>query len=315
VWQYLLLLVFPSSQSIVHDVRMIKSLADPVGLLALAGLLVIIVLAWRYRQQMPLLSFGTAWFLLLLAPSHLVPLAEPMAEHRCYLAGCGFFVVCGVLAVTGHRLWQRRRRLPALPAVALALLVLVLALLTVARNRVWDDPVTLWRDACEQAPNTWAPHYALADELRLRGRCPEAIPVYYRAIEILDDQVDAYINLGICLAETGQPEQARHTFEQVLALDPGYAKAYNNLALLALRRGDGDEAYRLLQQALNHDPGNLRARLILAGLFEQVNRPAEALRLCREVRDLAPGTPGVAECIERNRKRLQGTPAPSGGPQ
>jgi cytochrome c-type biogenesis protein CcmH/NrfG len=306
VWRYLGLLLLPVSQSIVHDIRIIESFTDPVGLTAMVGLVAVAVALWRARTRLPWLSFGGAWFLLLLAPSHIIPLAEPMAEHRCYLAACGFFLVVGYVAVTADRWWRRRQLGPgAVPRLVLCLILVVLSLTSIARNRIWADKVALWRDAASKAPKTWAPHYALADELRLLGRYREAIPVYRRAIEILPDQPDAYMNLGICLAESGQHEQAVATFHQALEIDPSYVKAYNNLAMLAMIRGDGAEAHRLLMQALDHEPDNLRTLVTLASLYERSNQPATALRLCQEAQKLYPATPGLKDCVERNRTRLQ----------
>jgi thioredoxin-like negative regulator of GroEL len=306
VWRYIGLLLLPVSQSIVHDVRIIESFSDPVGITAMAGLVTIATALWRARSRLPWLSFGGTWFLLLLAPSHIIPLAEPMAEHRCYLAGCGAFLVCGFVAVTADRWWRLRHLGPVVvPRVVLCLILVVLSLASIARNRIWADKVTLWSDAASKAPKTWAPHYALADELRLLGRYHEAIPVYRRAIKVLPDQPEAYMNLGICLAESGQHDEAAETFHHALEVDPTYVKAYNNLAMLAMIRGDGAEAHRLLMQALEHEPNNLRTLLTMANLYERSKQPATALRICQEAQKLSPGTPGIKDCIERNRRRLQ----------
>jgi Tfp pilus assembly protein PilF len=306
VWRYIGLLLLPVSLSIVHDVRLIDSFSDPVGLTAMTGLVLVAASLWWGRNKLPWLSFGGAWFLLLLAPSHIVPLAEPMAEHRCYLAGCGAFLVCGFFAVAIDRWWRRRRPGPVIvPRLILCLALVVLAIATIVRNQVWADKLTLWRDAAGKAPKTWAPHYALADELRLLGRFREAIPVYRQAIEILPDQPEAYMNLGICLAESGQHEEAAATFHKALEIDPTYVKAYNNLAMLAMIRGDGTEAHRLLVQALEHEPDKLRSLLSMASLYERSGQPAMALRICQEARRLHPGAAGIKDCIERNRKLVQ----------
>ena len=49
------------------------------------------------------MTFGAVWFLLLLAPSSAVPLREPMAEHRVYLASVGVFLIAALgLVVRTH---------------------------------------------------------------------------------------------------------------------------------------------------------------------------------------------------------------------
>ena len=111
-----------------------------------------------------------------------------MAEHRVYTASSGLFIALGAGIGIALR-WFVRRRPRALPAtlVILVSILAVLATLTVRRNRVWADPVTLWSDAAEGAPSTWAFHYALGDALRARGLCEEAIVAFDRAIRVHEE--------------------------------------------------------------------------------------------------------------------------------
>jgi hypothetical protein len=80
--------------------------------------------------------------------------------------------------------------------------------------------------------------------------------------------------------------------------------------VVAARAGSVEAARRHLLDALARDPRHVLARRHLAALYESsLGEPAEALRLCREIRDLAPDTPGVDDCIRRNARRVPGPPA------
>ena len=70
--------------------------------------------------------------------------------------------------------------------------------------------------------------------------------------------------------------------------------------------GRPGQARQHFMDALVLDPGNVPARKSLVALNEMTSgNPAEALRLCEEIQQLAPETPGVTDCVRRNRARLR----------
>jgi hypothetical protein len=257
IWRYIGLLLLPVHQSVVHSVREMTHVGTAV-ILAGVGLMAVVSLAWRFRRQWPLAALGAFWFLLLLLPTTILPLRELMAEHRVYLASCGFFLLVGEL-LQGAARWIQfaegsRDSTPA--TVSAIAIVGVLSVATMARNAVWDDPVSLWRDAAAKAPDVNAPHYQLGNVLRENGDCNEAIPHYRRAIELVPEHWNAWNNLGICLASLGRHDEARITFEKAIELQPTYARGYNNLGTLAKSQGLFAEARQHFLRALELDPGN-----------------------------------------------------------
>jgi hypothetical protein len=303
IWRYVGLLVLPIGQSIMHGVHTVTSLLDPLGLAALGGLTGLAILAFGVRDTVPLVAFGILWFLTVIAPSSsVVALREGMAEHRAYFASAGVFVVVAALA---SRVLSRdgRTDVPAGYAAALGLVVVVLGSVTVARNRVWQDPVALWRQAAVAVPGMWEPHYVLGDSLREAGDCAAAIGEYQTVLEMRPDNRDARLNLGICLGQAGRLDEADAAFHEVLRADPRFPRVYTNLAALALVRGQPEGARDYYRQAIGVDPRNVLARLQLARLYEQTFHDYRtAAVLCDEVRVIAPATPGATDCVERNRK-------------
>jgi tetratricopeptide (TPR) repeat protein len=221
VWRYVLLLVAPVSQSIVHSVRPISSPLDLTSWLWGACLVVAGALAFHERRASPPVALGVAWFLLVLVPSSSVaPLPEPMAEHRVYLASCGLFMaVASLFGRLARRSARWRPALRVVPGVALVLVVVVLAALTIARNSVWTDPVTLWRDAARKAQVAWT-HLALAQALRDQSGCQEALPVYREAMRLSPQRPILYFHLRACLLELGREEEARRVMAELQAFDP-----------------------------------------------------------------------------------------------
>lgn len=309
-FRYFTLLVWPADQSIFHQVSEVTWPPAPRMLLSLVWLAVWIGTAWKLARLDGGVALGMLWFLLLLVPSAvlvILNLGEPMAEHRVYLASAGFFLAFGL--IIGH-VWTffdtRTPRSRLALRVTLAAWLTVLGGLTVLRNEVWGDPVRLWLDAAEKAPDIWVPHVMLGVALQERGAAAEAIVAFRRAIHLRPTEQAPYMRLGIALAETGRLADARSTFEVLLSIDPRSAVGHNGLGAVATLERRHDEARGHYERALAFHPTDVAARQSLAMLYETVwHNPSEALRLCEEVRRVAPTTPDIDACITRNRANLQ----------
>jgi protein O-mannosyl-transferase len=192
IWRYLRLLLAPYGQSMIHDVHWARSPADPLGLCAVALLGISIVTAIRVRHSRPLVAFGIVWFAAALAPtSTILPLRDAMSEHRAYFAAAGLFLAAAsVLA----RLLASSRLARAIAVAAL----LLCGVLTLARTRVWDDPLTLWTEAIDRAPGSWQAHLGYADALRELDRCGPAREEYRTALQLYPANADARRGLERC---------------------------------------------------------------------------------------------------------------------
>ena len=308
LFRYLGLLATASGQTIFHAIPEL-SWGDPRAALIVALLALIVASIWRRWHTASLGASGMLWFLLLLVPSSaLVVLdrGEPMAEHRVYLASCGLFIMAGTaLAWLSSRYEQRRSiAAPALRAL-LVVSVFILCGRTLVRNEVWSDPLGLWAEAVERAPDHWLPHLRLGEVLHNNGRVDEAIAEYKTAISLRPVEQFAYQKLALAYAENGRLDEARSTFAALESQIPGSPIAANGLGIITLMAGDPDRAQAYFLQAMSLDAGNVQARQSLAMIAERDRaNPAEALRLCEEIYRLAPRTPGNDDCIRRNRARL-----------
>jgi tetratricopeptide (TPR) repeat protein len=225
-----------------------------------------------------------------------------MAEHRAYLATAGLMTLLASAVARVLAARPRARRPGLLYAAVLGSVLAACAWLTMGRARVWRDPVALWREAVVEAAGMWEPHYALADALRERGDCAGAVPEYETVVRMRPAHRDAQTNLGICLAQTGRLDEAEAAFRRVIALDPASPRGYTNLGALALVAGDAVRARDAYLDAIERDPRNVLARMQLASLYEGTFHDYHAAaRMCGEARAIAPFTPGVADCVERNR--------------
>lgn len=123
--------------------------------------------------------------------------------------------------------------------------------------------------------------------LDLEDEAPESAQrAYARALEHDPGLVDAYVNLGRLLHETGRATDATRLYRSALDRCPDDSVLHFNLAL-ALEDTEGAEpasgAYR---RALSLDPDFADAHFNLAGLCEQLGRGADALRHYRAYQKL-----------------------------
>jgi hypothetical protein len=150
--------------------------------LALCALLLLL------RRSRPWIAFALAWAMLQLIPLYLLlPRIDIANERQLYLADWPLLLaLCIELA-----LWLRA---PALRRSAAALM-LVLAALTVLRNRDYASEITLWEATARVSPHKARVHN----------------------------------NLGYAYLLAGRNDDARREFTTALQLDPHLVKARNNL--------------------------------------------------------------------------------------
>src|SRR5262249_45410604 len=98
--RYVQLLLLPVGQTIFHAIDPIDGVTDVRAIGGLATVLICAATIWKLRRQ-DVISFGLAWFVLLLIPSAALAVldrGEPMAEGRLYTASIGFFLAGGGFA-------------------------------------------------------------------------------------------------------------------------------------------------------------------------------------------------------------------------
>lgn len=190
VWRYIGLLLLPRGQSIVHDVAW-PAATSAVGLSALLLLGVCVAAAVAIRRSYPLVAFGVLWFVLALAPTSLIAVRDGMTEKRVYVAAAGLLLAAG--SALAEPL-ARRRSVRAVATVA----VLALLVATYRRNAHYANPLDVWGEAVQRAPNAWQAHLGYGDLLREIQQCDSAKAEYELVLRLYPDQPDATAGLEAC---------------------------------------------------------------------------------------------------------------------
>lgn len=158
-----------------------------VCVLLVSGVLAATVWLWRQRGEMRWAGFGLLWFLLHLAPTNsLFPRLDLANERHLYLADIG---LCLIVA---------RLLTPSTPArlrvgIAIALL-LGLAWLTHARNQVYRDEITFWRDVTAKSPANSRAYNNLGYALANSGQPAAALTAYDQALHLAPDDITVRLN-------------------------------------------------------------------------------------------------------------------------
>ncbi len=124
------------------------------------------------------------------------------------------------------------------------LIILMLALSTYERNRVWQSPIALWADAARKSPDKDRPLVNIGRELIAQGRHVEARPVLEAAAAMKGPFYSlALNNLGIVCGAEKKIDEAILCFREALVLEPQNRTIEANLKLY-LKRKEADELLR-----------------------------------------------------------------------
>jgi hypothetical protein len=224
--RYLKLLVVPFPLAADYSFESIPIATRVLEPWPLAGLVLVpmvlagtcaLLAASRRGPGLAAAGLGMAWFVLFMAPAtNIVPLLIPMAERIAYGASAGAFLAFGVGAealwawAAGGREPGAGRPRPtlslAVPA-ALALLLALLAGLTVDRDRVWRDDLTLAADNVSNHPRNALMLANLASALATRGDLDAGIAAMRRVIEVGPSRWDFRLALAEMLHDAGRHEE------------------------------------------------------------------------------------------------------------
>ncbi len=240
-------------------------MAEPGAGLLIAGLvlgLAGIASVWAVVRRHPA-GLPGMWFMIILAPTSIIPLPDLAFEHRMYLPlAAPVVLVCVGLWMFLERMTGRRRpgMVWVLHGVAIGLVVVGFVLMTRMRNKDYQSTLTMWEDVCAKRPSN----------------------------------LRAQVGLGQALLDAGQKEAARRQFESTLAVEvtdtpltPAQyrtvrAKAINGLGTLEFRMDRYVEAEQRFRQALDLVPEYTLARNNLGLALQRQNRVGEAMEAWRD---------------------------------
>ena len=219
-----------------------------------------------------------------------------VADHYQHIAIIGVIALVAAAWTNWHD--RTPRRLQPLAIGCAVAMVVILTLLTWQQNRLYGDPITLYRATLERNPNSWMirnnlggelsdvnqpeeailqcqealrlnpdvpePFYIIATSLKQLGRLEEAVPYYQEAVRLKLHVAYAFNSFGIVLGRLGRYPEAIEQFRQALLIDPNHVDAHSNTALALFMMGRNQEAIDEFDATLRLKPDHAQAHSRLA---------------------------------------------------
>jgi tetratricopeptide (TPR) repeat protein len=199
------------------------------GYLFAVALLATVVFTARSREARPI-AFGILWFLLTLLPTSVVPLLDVTNDHRMFFAFVGLaLAVIWTARIAIFRLTARLTRRPALAQAAVAtllVLLLVAAMGTRERNRVWSTDKTLWQDSTVKNPHNGRAWDSFGLTFFNQGDYLTAESLYERAIAANPSCSICEGHLVQVYIQLNRDGQAQAHLQRLVELDPPVADPY-----------------------------------------------------------------------------------------
>jgi protein O-mannosyl-transferase len=269
IWLYLRLYIAPYGQNADYQFSISHSILDGGSLFGLLGLVALGFVAWRYRREFPLASFGYFGFLLLLAPtSSFVPIRDVAVERRLYLP----FICLLLITVDLLRRWKTSRMVMA---GAMAAVCAVAGSLTYQRSAVWNNALALWEDTSAKSPDNARARFQLAYAQWQNGQCAPAAANYERVSKMEKPDERLLIDWAYALECAGKPDEAVAKVREGIKIQPS-AHSYAVIGMIYGKHGRADEALEALNSAEKADPNFDMTYVYRGNVFAGRGQMAEA---------------------------------------
>ena len=271
---YLKLLLWPSGLNVDHQFLISDTFFDPFAASALVFMISLLGLGLYHWKRHPLPLFLLAWFLLVLAPSSLVPLNVLVNEHRLYVPSVAFALIVGyffkLIEAKGEN-WRKIGGVVVLVGLA------GYAGVTVKRNQVWADVYSLWGDAAAKAPLMARPFIFLGDAYDRDGRKAEAMRAFERVIQRDPGFAQAYAKLGELYLEQRRYGEAEEMLRKGLEKEPEDAELWRYLGEVYRDQERWEECLKAYLEAVRFDGEDDALHNNLGNAYQMAGRPQEAL--------------------------------------
>jgi tetratricopeptide (TPR) repeat protein len=139
------------------------------------------------------------------------------------------------------------------------LLISFYSTLTIERNHIFKDDLTLWTDAAKKSPYKVRVHHNLGKAYLEKGHIDQAIregEIALRLSANLDrnENVKFVLNLlGGAYFVKGETDAALRVFQRAIELYPNFATSYYNLSCILATKKEKEKALEYLRKAISLD--------------------------------------------------------------
>ncbi len=218
---------------------------------------------------------------------------NPYTERYLYIPSAGFCLLFAALIC--HRLGGSN-----VSRIVQGAIVVLLGVLTVARNPVWRDDKTLYETTLRDSPDAAAFRNNLGRILVGEHDIPRARQAFEAALDsesraVAGSPMERAISLLGLSTVAGAEGRAEDAWKYAAAARdqvPDLGEAYQAMGVARLRQGNAAEAENLLRRAVELTPGSAAAHTNLGSALFLKNEVQSAESEFRKAIQLDPGLPG-----------------------
>lgn len=242
---YVRFFILPVGQNVDHDYPSASSAGWLVWSASFALLAGFLATGFYFLKRCRLISLAVFWFFITHAVESSVTSADFFVEHRMYLPMIGLCV--GFAVVLVEYIFKKNIQSAM---IVFVLIAIIFSVMTIRRNFVWRDDITLWSDACEKSPQKSRPVNNRGLVFMRLGFLDLALNDFNRAIALNSKYADAYQNRGHLYKMTKDDAAALSDYTTVLSLEPRNADIYAARGGIYKRRGDVEAALKDFNEAI-----------------------------------------------------------------
>lgn len=291
VFIYLGLLILPVGLHMQRDMTVTHSLLEIDAMLAIAGLIIIGLTAYRCREKEPVITFGIVWFFLGLLPvSNIYPINAFAAEHWVYLSSVGFFLVlaAGFERIVIHARQTRRRGLTTGLYILSSLVCLGYLSLTALRNPDWKSDLILYQNILVHNSTSSRVRFNLARYYENKRHFDRALHLYEETVALDPSYHDAVINMAGIYLKLDRLDEAAAMIAKASVSAPDHEQVLLIGGMTYLKQGKYDHALQSFQRLAEIDPSNIPALISLGDISFRKGDYTNARRWMEHVYELEP---------------------------
>ena len=129
-------------------------------------------------------------------------------------------------------------------------LLLIYGYLSIQRNCLWKDNVSLWLDVVKKSPHKARVYQYLGLAFHHAGDFDRAISEYKNSLSLNPLQTDVHNNIGVSYYYKGEVDKAISHFRHAIKINPFDANAHYNLGIAYGDKGLFDLAHEEIQKGL-----------------------------------------------------------------
>lgn len=298
---YIRFLLFPFNLNSLYPPES-NSFHLPAFLLLLFFLTSIFYMAYIKRTEFNrLLLFGSIWLITTLLPvSNLIPFSPiTKSEHFLYLPSAGFSIIAAIFIADIFKISTSAEK-PSVKLTAVALtgiIILSFISLSLSRNKVWKNELTLFSDQVRRNPGFARAHFNLGLAYKAEGNTVSAMNKFQTAASMEPSMSYAYVNIGNIFFDNGDTKSAIEYYLKALNLNKSDGYLRNNLGVAFGIEGKTDEALKEFQEALKINPQFVSPYVNLGNLYASIRNFEKSLQYLNKAIEIDPRSNNKARII------------------